>query len=132
LTELLTIARRLYERRHSGIVVPYKMVDSRHTEGDCHQNAGWWARDNAGCEVIHGWLVFDHEKASGGLISMVQFNPHSIIQTENGERYDVTPSRASTRYPFLDHEGAHDDFVRIVESNSLSVITYNPSSDSLI
>jgi hypothetical protein len=40
LTELLTIARRLYERRHSGIVVPYKMVDSRHTEGDCIKMQG--------------------------------------------------------------------------------------------
>jgi hypothetical protein len=106
------------------------MVDSRYSKGDCHQNAGLWARDNAGCEVIHGWLVFDYEKTSGGLIPMVQFNPHSIIQAENGERYDVTPSRASIRYPFLDHEGTHDDFVLIVESNSLRVISYNPVSDS--
>jgi hypothetical protein len=66
------------------------------------------------------------------LISMVQFNPHSIIQADNGERYDVTSSPASTRYPFLDHEGDRDDFIRIVESYSLSIITYNPSSDGLI
>lgn len=129
--ELLMLARRLYARRQSGAVVPYKMVDSRHREFDCHQNAGTWARDNPGCEVVQGWLVFDHEKASRGLVPLVNFNPHTIIEAADRERYDVTPSRASQRYPFLDHEGDPDDFVRIVQGNSLSMLSYNTLADGL-
>jgi hypothetical protein len=129
--ELLILARRLYARRHTGVIVPYKMVDASHPEFDCHQNAGLWARDNPGCKIVHGWMVFDHEKVSLGLIPLVNFNPHSIIQTEDGGRYDVTPSQASQRYPFLDHEGDADDFVRIVQGHSISILSYNTLTDEL-
>lgn len=131
LTELLFLARQLYARRHLGIVVPYKMVDSRYREFDCHQNAGIWARDNPGLKVIHGWMVFDHEKTSNGLVPLVNFNPHSIIEVDDGERYDVTPSRASQRYPFLDHEGHAADFIRIVQENLLAILSYNTLADRL-
>jgi hypothetical protein len=132
MSDLLLLARRLYRRRNSGNVVRYKMVDPRHTERDCHQNAGTWARVNPGNKAVHGWLVFDYESETAGPMPMVQFNPHTIIETEDGERYDVTPSRASRRYPFLDHDGSREDFVRIVEDNSLLVISYNPLTDCLV
>ena len=76
-------------------------------------------------------LVFDYEKDTLGLVRLVNFNPHSISEADDGERYDVTPSRASQRYLFLNHEGKPDDFVRIVQGNSLSVLSYNTQSDSL-
>lgn len=104
-------------------------MDDGHTEGDCHQNAGRWSLANPQCKVVHGWLVFDFEGSSGGLVPMVRFNAHSVIEDENGVRYDVTPSRASKRYPFLEHEGTREEFVRIVESNQLSSIDYNPLID---
>ena len=129
---LLLIARRLYERRYSGLIIPYKMVNPAHLEGECHQNAGLWARYNPGCKAVHGWMVFDHERTSGGLVSIVQFNPHTIIETDGGERFDVTPSQASRRYPFLDHEGPREHFIQLVEGNSLSVISYDPAADCLL
>lgn len=125
MTDLLTIARRLYQRRQSGVVVPYKMVDERHVESECHQNAGTWVRDNIGYKVVHGWMIFDHEKASGGLVSLVQFNPHSIVEADDGERFDPTPSRASQRYPFIDHEGTRGEFVDLVEGCALRILTYD-------
>lgn len=128
--ELLTLAKRLYARRQTGIVVPYKMVDANHQEFACHYNADAWARDNPGCKVVHGWIVFDHERTSFGLVPLVNFNPHSIIETDDGERYDVTPSRASQRYPFLDHEGDAEQFMRIVLDDSLSTLSYNPLADA--
>jgi hypothetical protein len=131
LSELLILARKLYACRHTGVVVPYKMVDSSHREFGCHQNAGMWARDNPGCKVVHGWLVFDHEKTSRGLVPLVNFNPHSIIEGDDGDRYDVTPSHASQRYQFLDHEGDADDFIRIVQDNSLAILSYNTLTDRL-
>jgi hypothetical protein len=77
-------------------------------------------------------MVFDHERTSGGLVSLVQFNPHTITETDGGERFDVTPSQASTRYPFLIHEGPREHFIQVVEGNSLSVITYDPALDCLL
>jgi len=119
MSELLLIARRLYERRYSGQIIPYKMVNPAHSEGECHQNAGLWAR---GCKAIHGWMVFDHERTSSGLVSLVQFNPHTIIETDSGDRFDITPSQASRRYPFLDHEGPREHFIQVVKGNSLSSV----------
>jgi hypothetical protein len=87
-------------------------------------------RDNSGCRPVHGWLVFDYEGTSRGLIPLVQFNPHTIVETDDGEGYDVTPSRASRRYPFLDHDGSREDFIRIVEGKSLVVFGYNPLMDA--
>jgi len=130
-SELLVLARQLYARRASAVVVPYEMLDPQHVEGQCHHNAGVWARYNPGWKVVHGWLVFDYETTSFGLLRSVQFNPHSVIEDSNGVRVDPTPSRASKRYPFLDHEGAVEDFVRIVQDGSLVCIDYNALDDDI-
>jgi hypothetical protein len=128
---MLQLARRLYQRRASGIVLPYRMLDPDHSEGQCHQNAGKWARDNPGWKLIHGWLVFDYEKTSRGIIPQVSFNPHSVVEDEGGARIDPTPSRASQRYPFLEHEGAPADFIEIVQGHSLIRIDYNTLSNEV-
>jgi hypothetical protein len=129
MSELLVLARRLYARRATGTVVPYRMLDPTHAEGQCHNNADRWAIDNPGWKPVHGWLVFDHEAA--GLLAIVQFNPHSVVEDSNGVLVDPTPSRASQRYPFLEHEGPREDFIRIVESISLTRIEYDTLSDSI-
>jgi hypothetical protein len=79
-------------------------------------------------EGVHGWLVFDFT-----LISPIQpffrFNPHSVVEGKDGCRVDVTPSRASRRYPFLEHEGLPDDIIRIVQGNAMIHIDYDFSKD---
>jgi hypothetical protein len=129
--ELLTLARRLYARRQTAAVVPYKMLDPGHLEGECHQNSERWARDNSGWKAIDGWLVFDYTSLEPLSLPLVQFNPHSVVEDENGTRVDVTPSRASQRYPFLEHEGPRDDFIRIVENISLIRIDYDVMNDDI-
>jgi hypothetical protein len=131
MSELLVLARRLYARRATGTVVPYRVLDQTHVEGQCHNNADRWANDNPGWKSVRGWLVFDHEATSSGIIPLVQFNPHSVVEDSNGIRVDPTPSRASQRYPFLEHEGPEEDFIRIVESISLTCINYDTLSDSI-
>jgi hypothetical protein len=56
--DLLVLVRRLFARRSTAIIAPYEMLDPSHLEGQCHQNAGIWARDNHSWKVVHGWLVF--------------------------------------------------------------------------
>ncbi len=112
--------------------MPYQMLDEAHPEGECHQNAGTWARDNPGWKVVHGWLVFDYEHATSGLLQQVWVNPHSVVQNPDGKHVDPTPSKASQRYPFLEHEGAADDFIRIVQGRGLIRIDYDTSKHEII
>lgn len=130
MSDLLQLARRLYERRGTATVVPYKMLDAGHVERDCHQNAGTWVRENPDWKVIHGWLVFDFERDSGGLLRIVRFNPHSVIEHHDGTRLDPTPSQASMRYPFLEHEGTPEDFTRIVQGDAISILEYDVLADA--
>lgn len=129
--ELLALARRLFARRDAAVVVPYRMLDPSHVEGRCHQNAGLWARNNSGWKVVHGWLVFDYTRLEPAILSMVQFNPHTIVENADGARFDPTPSRASKRYPFLEHDGSPDDFIRTVQAGFLVQINYHVSQDDI-
>ena len=44
-SELLILAKRLYARRATAMVVPYKNLDATHVERLCHINADSWVRD---------------------------------------------------------------------------------------
>src|SRR4051812_49166630 len=129
MSELLQLARRLYERRATAMV-PYKMLDAGHVEGKCNQNAGSWVRDYPGWKIVYGWLVFDFESMSDGLLRVVRFNPHSVVESHDGERSDPTPSRASMRYPFLEHEGMPEDFTRIAQGDAVSILGYDVLADA--
>jgi hypothetical protein len=128
-TELLLLSQSLYRRKSTAQVVPYRHVNDGYLETFCHKNAADYASKNSGWKVVHGWLIFDYEADTQGLLKFVQFNPHSIVENQGGERLDVTPSQASRRYPFLDHVGTPLDFARIVEGNWISVIEYDPRND---
>jgi hypothetical protein len=126
MSELLLLSQSLYRRKSAAQVVDYRHVDDSYLENFCHKNAADYAAKNPGWKVVHGWLIFDFEADTHGLLTLVQFNPHSILENQDGERLDVTPSRASRRYPFLDHVGTPLDFARIVDGNSICVIEYDP------
>ena len=89
--ELLVLARQLYARRSTGLVISYQQLDPNHVEGNCHWNAGLCARDNPSWKVVHGWLVFDYTTTPYFPLPFVQFNPHSVVERSNGARIDPTP-----------------------------------------
>lgn len=128
--QFLLLAQSLYQRKSTARVVAYRHVDDGYRENFCHANAADYAAKNPGWKVVHGWLIFDFEADTSGLLTIVRFNPHSIVENRDGERMDVTPSRASRRYPFLDHVGTPSDFARIVQDNWISVIEYDPRNDT--
>ena len=59
---------------------------------------------------MRGWLIFEF----GGLFGFVRFNSHSVIEQQDGTLIDITPSRASRRYPFIRHAGSEEDFIELV------------------
>ena len=84
-------------------------------ENQCHRNVDWWVRANPACKAVRGWVVFDYNQTSLGLVPQVLFEAHSVVEQEGGSWVDITPSRVSQRYPFLRHEGSEDEFVELVE-----------------
>ncbi len=64
----------------------------------CHENVRRYVAENPECSRVCGWLL------SCGFI----FDKHSIVESGDGSRFDITPLRFET--PFLEHPGAEGDF----------------------
>ena len=102
--DLSGLAKSLYERRHTGIIVPYqphRVTGWMPSERWCHTNVHRFVRENVGCKAVGGWLVFNWVR---------RFTAYSVIEDANGWLFDITPSRASQRYPFVRHDGPEDEF----------------------
>jgi hypothetical protein len=116
-------AQRLYDRRHEAVVVPFRqcsLSEWEPTEGQRHHNADYWALSNPTHKAVRGWLVFDFSNAwLLGLRAVFRFTAHSIIDDGTGTLFDLTPSQASQRYPFLRHEGLEGEFISLVEDHGI-------------
>jgi hypothetical protein len=109
-SELHALARQLYSKRHEAIVVPFikrSIGDWQPAEKDCHRNVDWWVHNHPTSRAVRGWLFFDFIAGAVflGRRPFVRFQPHSVIADEAGALHDITPSRASRRYPFIRHDG---------------------------
>ena len=115
------LATRLYARRKEAVVVSFvecSLGDWKPSEHECHRNVDWWVFNHAGCKAVRGWMFFDFHRTSMGLLPAVRFTAHSVVE-DSGGLYDITPSRASQRYPFIKHEGTEEDFISLVEGHRL-------------
>lgn len=127
MNESEALSRQLYQRRHLGVLVPFgeRSIDGwRPAHHQCHNNADYWAIKNPGDKAVRGWLVFDYYTSSKGLIPVVQFTAHSIVEAADGTLFDLTPSHASQLYPFLRHEGSNEEFVELVETDQITNVYY--------
>jgi hypothetical protein len=121
--ELQALAARLYSRRGEAVVVPFNkrsVGDWQPIEGDCHRNVDWWVYNHPNSKPVRGWLFFDFRmlRILGGQ-PFVRFTAHSVVQDEDGTLRDITPSRASQRYPFIRHEGSDEEFISLVNVHQL-------------
>jgi hypothetical protein len=129
--DLKELARKLYERRAEAVVVPYEDregSDWKPSERDCHNNVDRWVLENPDTRSVRGWIVFDFEKTSRGLMPMVRFTPHSVVEEADGRLVDITPSKASQRYPFLPHADSDGSFEEIVTANQLENLDYDTAA----
>jgi len=91
---------------------------------ECHANVHKWVEHSPKDRIVRGWLYFDFL----GAFEWVKFTSHSVIETETGELIDITPSQASTTYPFIRHEGTDEEFTRLVErSDHGDIKHYRPA-----
>ena len=71
----------------------------------CHENVSVWCEANDGYEPVRGWLYFDLPG-----LPMSRFVAHSAVRAPDGKLYDITPSRASQDYPFIESGLSEDDY----------------------
>jgi hypothetical protein len=122
--DLKGLAKSLYERRNTGIIVPY---EARATTGwtpsehECHINVDRFVLENSGHKAVRGWLVYNFELGPWlGWPAFWRFNAHSVIEDVNNRLFDITPApRASKRYPFIRHDGPEGEFEALLASYSI-------------
>lgn len=120
--ELQALAASLYARRREAVVAPFterSIGDWKPSEGQCHRNVDWWVHHNPKSKAVRGWLFFDFNTTSLGLYPFVRFTAHSLVEDEDGTLHDITPSKASQRYPFIQHKGSEEEFISLVEEHQL-------------
>jgi hypothetical protein len=112
------LARRLYDRRQGAVVVPFRNCSSeafQPAEQDCHRNVDLWCKDHPSHAPVRGWAVFEVYSPLG----FCRFIPLSGVEDEAGILFDITPSRASRRYPFLKDELTEDEYVLLITNRQL-------------
>jgi hypothetical protein len=89
-------------RRQDAVVIPF---EDRAETGfqpdaqDCHANVDAWCRFKLGHKAIRGWFVIDIPALRKTL-----FVSHSVVEDEQGRRFDPTPRRFHNEYPFLEDD----------------------------
>lgn len=107
----------LYARRYAAVTVPYferSLTSGPAREKDCHNNVDRFVLENPDHKPVRGWLVFDFHQPPLWLFPVCRFTSHSVVEGPDGDLFDITPSKASRRYPFLRHEGPEGEFEAIV------------------
>ena len=127
MASLKEVGARLYQRRHKGVIVPVvncSIGSWRPIKHICHINVAWWVANHPNHQAVHGWMIFDFNAETHGLTRKCRFSPHSVVEDERHQLFDITPSGMSRPYPFIRHEGAAEDFVTIVAGNRLPFFDY--------
>ncbi|MEK7992880.1 MAG: hypothetical protein AAB403_03650 [Planctomycetota bacterium] len=92
----------LYERRHLATHVPVRDCSSAQFQPapkECHVNVDKWCLLNPAHKPVRGWLVIDMTA-----LGHFRFVAHSVVQAEDGHRFDVTPQQSFVKHPFLEDE----------------------------
>lgn len=117
-------ASRLYARVSTAVVVPYSSLAVpgwAAVENNCHGNVTDLCVARPDIKAIRGWLYFDFD----GYFSSVRFTAHSVARLPDGTLMDVTPSRASRRYPFISAEESEEDYAALIEQGRVQHIDYD-------
>lgn len=112
------LALRLYDRRHEAVLVPFRDCagpDFTAVEQACHSNVDDWVKGHPEHRAVRGWLVHESWLPQG----FCRFAAHSVVQDERGELFDLTPTMAAQRYPFLHNHLTDEEFILMVSARHL-------------
>jgi hypothetical protein len=119
--DLKAIARRLYERRNDGVMIPFRAdPEGRFSpnRNECYENCARWTDLYPADDIVRGWLVLDYREVN----EAYRFFPHPIIQDAAGQRFDITISMPI--YPFLEIETTEQEFVDLVAGHQIMLLDH--------
>ena len=95
------LARALFMRRQEAAFIRFedRGTGLQLEAQDSHNNVDAWCRFNSGHKPIRGWFVIELPALRKTL-----FVSHSVVEDEQGRRFDPKPRRFYNEYPFLEDE----------------------------
>ena len=123
--EYRQFTRALYDRRHEGVLPRRAKVgigDWGPAIHECYRNVDIWVHHNPRYRGIDGFIYFDWLAVLG----FIRFQPHAVIENENGELVDITPHGAEGDYPFIRHVGTREEYDAFCERTPLIGVDVGP------
>ncbi len=120
---LTIIAACLYERINEAIIPKWADISIGEwtpKENLCHENVTTICHHSPSYTPVRGWLYFDLE----GALPYVWFNAHSLVRDDSGIMYDITPSKATQQYPFIEAEESEQEYAELVEKSGIIRLTH--------
>jgi hypothetical protein len=112
------LAKGLYQRRDQAVAVPFRdcsSTDFRPVMQDCHGNVDLWCRVRADHKPVRGWLMLESYPRQG----VCRFVAHSVVVDEQGRLFDLTPSSAARKCPFLKEKMSEEEYLLMLSVRRL-------------
>ncbi|MCP4618570.1 MAG: hypothetical protein GY844_19315 [Bradyrhizobium sp.] len=120
-SEIDRLVKELHRLLPDAKTYPFVHLFPDAKEHDCHRNVDAFVAANESYRVARGWLFFDFRMAAlFGMSPFLRFSAHSLVEDKNGQRFDITPSRASQQYPFIEHPFGDEDFTDLITKHRMS------------
>jgi hypothetical protein len=103
----------LAQQVNEAVVVPYRQVnigDWVPEQNKCHHNVAAWVESNPNHWQVRGWLVIAAPNSN-----FIRFVAHTVVEDENGNRFDITPLNATGPRSFLEAGIDENDYFWIEE-----------------
>lgn len=103
---------KLKKMASSATIIPRAVIDGGNWQpypNKCHENVDIWCGHNSNYHPVRGWLYFDLPG-----IAYVKFVAHSVVRKPDGSLVDITPSGASSDYPFVTANLTDDEYDEIL------------------
>ena len=91
----------------------------------CHHNVTQLCVNEPSFTAIRGWLVLEAPDRT-----FLRFVAHSVVMNANGEVFDITPSKVSEEYPFIDGMLSYEEFASFVDDFGIYEFNYPPQKNT--
>jgi len=91
-----------------------ELPDWKPEAGDCHANVDLWVKTHPGYNAVRGWLDISYVV----VYPARKFAAHSLVSTENGCLFEITPGPDKNQCVFIRHPGSDKNFERFMTNEN--------------
>ena len=110
--DLEEYGRSLYELRDEAVSLGWADCGNEEwlpTENDCHGNVAKLCAMDSSLVPVRGWLYYELTD-----LNQVLFVAHSVVRSDGGGFYDITPPNTIVRPPFIVSNDSEEFFEYLV------------------